>query len=475
MLSQRPAQRLSQSLAMTPRMRQSLRMLQLSNLRLTDYIEDELEKNPLLRRDEDDGPPPGEAPATGGGVGAGVGGPPPAPGGGFAGSGTGTAFAPRGGGAAGFDAAGPDAEAVTAARTLRGHLYEQLGVEIADPAERLVGARLIEALDESGYLVEDPAEVAAALGCAPAAVEAVLARLREFDPPGVFARSLAECLAQQLADRGRLGPAMRALLDNLERLARGDLAGLAKRCGVDGDGLRAMVEEIRTLDPKPGLGFETAVEPPAIPDILMRAAPDGSWTLELNPDTLPRVLVDDGYRATVSGRPLSREDRAYLAERRRDAGWLVGSLRRRATTILKVAGEIVRRQDGFFRHGAGHLRPLVLREVADAIGMHESTVSRATSDKYMATPRGLFELKWFFAASIASAGGGGAHSAEAVRRRIRRLIDGEPADKALSDDRLVEILRGQGVEIARRTVAKYREAMRIPSSVQRRRQKALRG
>jgi RNA polymerase sigma-54 factor len=297
--------------------------------------------------------------------------------------------------------------------------------------------------------------------------------LQEFDPPGVFARDLPECLALQLRDRNRLDPAMRLLLDNLPLLAARNAPALLRICGVDAEDLAEMVAEIKSLDPRPGHAFDPPLAQPVIPDVIMRAQRDGDWLVELNADTLPRVLVNNRYFARVSRAVHSKAEREYLSDRLQSANWLVKSLDQRATTILKVASDIVRQQDGFFRRGVQALRPLILRDIADAIGMHESTESRVTTNKDMATPRGLFELKYFFTASIAASRGGDAHSAEAVRFRIRGLIDGEPSDDTLSDERIVELLEKDGVEIARRTVAKYREAMRIPSSVQRRREKIL--
>ena len=234
-----------------------------------------------------------------------------------------------------------------------------------------------------------------------------------------------------------------------------------------------MTAELRRLDPKPGAGFDAAPAPAVVPDVLMRRAPDGAgWLLELNPETLPRVLVNRGFHTRAQVGLRSREERAYLTERLQSANWLIKRLEQRAGTILKVAAEIVRRQDGFFRHGVEHLRPLILRDVADAVGLHESTVSRVTANKHIATPRGTFELKYFFTTAIAGTAGE-THSAEAVRHRIRSLIEAEAPDDVLSDDAIVEKLRKEGVDIARRTVAKYREALRIPSSVQRKREKAV--
>jgi RNA polymerase sigma-54 factor len=300
-------------------------------------------------------------------------------------------------------------------------------------------------------------------------IENVLKTIQTFDPTGVGARSLAECLALQLRERNRLDPAMQALLDNLALLAKRDMHGLLRLTAVSSEDLTDMIAEIKQLNPKPGLKFGTEPVQPVVPDIFVRMTANGGFHVELNSDTLPRVLINTRYYATVSGK--DKDIKSYLTEQLNNANWLVRSLEQRARTILKVASEIVRQQDGFFAHGVTHLRPLNLRVIADAISMHESTVSRVTANKFMATPRGTFELKYFFTSAIQSAEGGEAHSAEAVRHRIRELIDNESGDSILSDDRIVDVLRTAGIDIARRTVAKYREALRIPSSVDRKRQK----
>jgi RNA polymerase sigma-54 factor len=289
----------------------------------------------------------------------------------------------------------------------------------------------------------------------------------------VLARDLAECLALQLKDQNRYDPQIAKLLDNLPLLGSHNLAALKRAVGVDAQELADMIAEIKGLNPKPGLKFGTVQIQPMLPDVTVRAAHDGSWMVELNNATLPRVLVNRSYYATVSKTAQLAKDRDYLIECLQSANWLVKSLDQRARTILRVAQEIVRQQDGFLTYGIAHLKPLNLKTVADAISMHESTVSRVTSNKYIATPRGVFELKYFFTSAIASADGEEAHSSEAVRHRIRQLIDAEPATAVLSDDKLVEHLKHDGIDIARRTVAKYREALRIPSSVQRRREKQM--
>lgn len=481
----------AQSLVMTPQLRQAIKLLQSSNLEVIAFVEEELERNPLLERDErPDGPPAdahaGREPAA----------PPPAPADSFESS-TAAALPPEGdapldirdwsnvydgeaprGGRADFDedARGIEALAAERPRSLREELGEQLRLTFADPMDRMIGAQLIALLDAAGRLPAPDAAIAAALGCAEARVARIRARMQRFEPVGMFCRSLGECLAVQLAERDRLDPAMAALLRNLEMLARRDMRGLMRACGVDAEDLADMVAELRRLDPKPGAGFDAVPAPSLVPDVLMRPAPirggeAGEWLLELNPETLPRVLVNRGFhaRALVAA---SREERAFLSERFQAANWLVKSLEQRANTILKVAAEIVRRQDGFFRHGVAHLRPLILRDVAEAVEMHESTVSRVTANKYIATPRGNFELKYFFTTAIGGTGGE-TFSAEAIRHRIRSMVAAETPDDILSDDAIVAALRREGVDIARRTVAKYREALRIPSSVQRKREKAV--
>jgi RNA polymerase sigma-54 factor len=290
----------------------------------------------------------------------------------------------------------------------------------------------------------------------------------------VFARDLAECLALQLKELNRYDPQIARLLENLPLLGSHNLAALKRAVGVDADELVEMINEIKQLNPKPGLQFGSVQIQPVLPDVIVRPGRNGGWSVEVNNDTLPRVLVNRTYYSEVTRTTRSNEDKGYLLDCLQNANWLVKSLDQRARTILRVADEIVRQQDGFLTYGIEHLKPLNLRTVADAISMHESTVSRVTSNKYMSTPRGMFELKYFFTSAISSASNmGEAHSSEAVRHRIRQLIDAEVPQSVLSDDKLVEYLKRDGIDIARRTVAKYREALRIPSSVQRRREKQM--
>ena len=353
--------------------------------------------------------------------------------------------------------------------TLRQHQTAQLGLSSIDPKERMIGAYLINMLDDAGYLTGSVEAAATALGCDVAEIERVLHLVQGFDPVGVFAHSLKECLALQLADRNRLDPAMAALLDNLELLAKRDLTRLKRICGIDNENLAEMIGKIRALDPKPASSFEPVREQPIEPNTLMRQGAAGGWIIELNTDTLPRVLVANRYHAEVNVKA-DRQTRTFLNEHFQSANWLVKSLHQRVTTILKVASEIVSQQSGFFSHGISALKPLILRDIAEVIGMHESTVSRVTTNKYLSSPRGVFELKFFFTQALASTAGGEAHSAEAVRHRIKTLIESETTEAVLSDDRIAEILKADGIDIAQRTVAKYREAMKIAPSSQRRRE-----
>jgi RNA polymerase sigma-54 factor len=492
--AQRLEMRQGQGLVMTPQLQQAIKLLQMSNLELQAFVEMELERNPVLEREEGEAAEaPAEAP------------PPDAPEAPL----TLSEDAPPADAAAAADTdyenvysedsaadrAHSDAQqglndwsgvkagrsdddvqsleaTLSAEPSLHEHLAAQLPHAFAEPFERFIAAYLIDLIDESGYLTGSTLDAAQTLGAPLALVEAILARVQRLDPTGAGARTLAECLSAQLREKNRFDPAMQAVVGHLELLARRDWTQLMRIANVDADDLQDIVAEIRALNPKPGLRFGTQPSATVIPDVFVRDSARGGYVVELNTETLPRVLVNQRYFASVNARAKGQNDKAYLGECLNTANWLVKSLDQRARTILKVASEIVRQQDAFLAHGVQHLRPLNLRTIADAIGMHESTVSRVTSNKYLSTPRGTFEMKYFFTAAIASAEGGEAHSAESVRHQIRSLIDREQPDAVLSDDAIVDTLRKAGVDIARRTVAKYREALRIPSSVERRRLKS---
>jgi len=487
-ITQRLELRQGQALVMTPQLQQAIKLLQLSNLELAAFVEQELERNPLLERDEsaqaaaevrqqeeapDERPPADTALARedfsraedldaeredvfADDASSAPPGPPLVDWSGVRAH------------ALSSDNGNFLEDALARPATLHDHLLEQLAIAGLNAAERLIGAALIDGIDETGYLRVETSEIAARLNADESDVARVLAVIQGLDPTGIGARNLSECLALQLREKKRLDPAMAALLSHLDLVARRDLAGLCAACEVDAEDVSEMIAEIRALTPKPGFAFGSEPVQAVIPDVFVREASDGGWLVELNTDTLPRLLVNSRYYTTVAARSRDKDSKTYLTECLNNANWLVKSLDQRARTILKVASEIVRQQDAFLTDGVRHLRPLNLRAIAESISMHESTVSRVTSNKYMATPRGVFELKYFFTAAIQATDGAQAHSAESVRDRIRELIQRESGE-ILSDNRIVNILMADGVNIARRTVAKYREAMRIPSSAERRR------
>ena len=469
--------RQTQSLVMTPQLQQAIKLLALSNLEIETFIGDALEANPLLEagevaREDGETAPAGESEPAADSA---------------AGdesaldidpgaldrdrdTGDGEWGAAHGATPAGelpsIDERGGDGP------TLAEHLAEQVGAAAGDSREAFVARHLVGLLDEAGYLATDLHEVAAELGIPVAEAERALAVVQSLDPTWVGARSLSECLALQAREADRYDPCMARLIDNLDLVARGEFARLKRMCEVDDEDFADMLAELRGYDPKPGCRFGGAGEAAIVPDILVTAARDGGWDIALNEETLPRLVVNRAYYLELRRGCAGKEAQSWLGEKLADANWLIRALDQRQKTILKTAAEIVKKQEGFFRAGVAELRPLTLRDVAEAIDMHESTVSRVTSNKYLNCDRGTFELKYFFTSGVGSADGEGA-SSQAVKARIKALIDAEDAKKILSDDTLVALLKGEGFDIARRTVAKYREAMGIGSSVQRRRQKRL--
>ncbi len=461
-----------QNLVMTPQMQQAVKLLQMNNIEVQAFLEEEMVQNPLLDKvepepesevgevetpdtSEEDSPPEtvhedAQEDFDAGHKMADIG----------------------AGGNSSFTDDLPDFEdRLVRQKTLREHLNEQLHIDADTILEKSIGALLIDRLDESGYLRDDPVTLATQIGCSETTIQSVLSRLKKFDPTGVFAHDLADCLALQLEEQGELTASFQLLLQNLPLLAQHDYKKLARVCNVDEDELSEMTALLRTLNPRPSSRFDHVVAQTAIPDVLMKALPKnigGGWRVELNTDTLPRVLVNQQYYTEVSAHTKDKGEREYLATQLHNASWLVKALEQRAMTILKVASEIVERQDGFFLYGIEFLKPLTLRDIAEAIDMHESTVSRVTTGKFIGTPRGLFELKFFFSSSIEGADGT-AISSQSVKARIKALTDAETADNVLSDDDLVDALTKEGMNVARRTVAKYREALGIQSSVQRRR------
>jgi RNA polymerase sigma-54 factor len=468
--------RQSQSLVMTPQLQQAIKLLALSNLELEAQIADAVAANPLLELDEPEGDGtqaeagedlpgdpslPEELPLD-------VEASPAGPGHGTSEGDWGSALY----GEHGDDGFNPDTRPGEA-DSLTEHLQRQVGLTQADAPPAFVARYIIGLLDEAGYLPTTLDEIAGDLGIDRELAETALAVVQSLDPTGVGARSLAECITLQAREADRYDPCMARLIDNLTLLARGEIARLKRLCAVDDEDFADMLAELRSYDPRPGLRFSGGAGAPITPDVLLTATPDDGWSIVLNPATLPRLVVNRNYYTELRGTCSDRAARSWLAERLTDANWLLRALDQRQKTILKVTEEIVRHQDRFFRHGVAHLRPLTLREVAEAIDMHESTVSRVTTNKYLMCDRGTFELKYFFSSGVASAAGDGTISAEAVKAAIRGLIEAETPDAILSDDALVELLRGQGYDLARRTVAKYREAIGLGSSIERRRRKAI--
>lgn len=481
--------RQTQSLVMTPQLQQAIKLLALSNLEIEGFIAEEVEKNPLLEaaqtdeivrpeRVERDEPAGADDLVTGAAkadpldvdyateshqqdsVADG--------GGGFDGA---LSMTGSSGVSGGED--GPDFDSFADTDTsLADHLLAQAGA-VVDGADWFIAQHLIDQLDEAGYLTVPLLDIANRLGAPLARVEHVLHQIQTLDPTGVGARDLAECIALQAKEADRYDPCMARLIDNLDLLARGDLARLKRMCGVDDEDMADMIRELRGYDPKPGCRYGGEPALAVTPDLFVAKTKAG-WGIELNAATLPRVLVNRRYYHELSHGPQDKASKAWLSDALASANWLIKALDQRQRTIIKVATEIVKQQEAFFLKGVAHLKPMTLAKVAEAIEMHESTVSRVTSNKYLSCARGVFELKYFFTSAIAAADGGDAVSAEAVKSAIRALIAGEGA-KILSDDTLVELLQAKGFDIARRTVAKYREAMGIGSSVQRRRARALEG
>lgn len=509
--------RQAQTLVMTPQLQQAIKLLQFSNLELNEYIDDQIEQNPLLEQqesqtapaegaletpasatdsitdstaqdisepdlsahmqdsleghlpqqdqspldadfsnvwDSDSAPTPKESATT-----------EPA--------GTTMSMGNSQSSSAFQDDSRTLEDTLSHDLSLKEHLNAQIDLDISEPDQKMIAYYLVDSLDAHGYLRVDLTEIAENLNCPQNLVDQILHKLQKMDPPGIFARSLQECLALQLADQNRLDPMIQTFLDHIHLLEQGKIKQLQKICDVSEEDFMDMLTEIRALTPFPAQDFDHETIQTVVPDVIMREGNQQNWIIELNSESLPRLLVNNHYHAIVQKNAKQKAEKEYISECYNTANWLVKALEQRADTIIKVASEIVIQQDAFFQYGIQYMKPLVLRDIAEAIDMHESTVSRVTSNKYIETPRGLFELKYFFTSSISGANGSISHSAESVRHRIKSLIDAETHKTILSDDKLVALLKSEGIDIARRTVAKYRESMKIASSVQRRRQKTM--
>ena len=491
--------RQGQSLVMTPQLQLSLKILQFSNQELLSYLEQELEKNPLLLKKEEQEFSPdqaelftkeknksdaadevfketdsekatealdmsresqwGETEEESATFQQNDYGEEP----GFHIK-TGSVNQPSDGQTSFYEQI-PEREA-----SLKDYILDQINIDFSEQ-EKIIALHLLDLLDENGYFTADILPIARLLECKESTVENVLNKLQKCDPPGIFARNLSECLELQLKEKNRFDPAMESLLENLDLVAKNNARKLMKICGVNEEDLSDMLKEIRMLNPKPGGSFAREIVQQVEPDIFVRRSNEGGWTLELNSDTLPKMLVNNRYYSEIKKLVKGDYEKKYISQHYSSANWLVKALNQRAETILKVATEIVKQQEEFFEKGIYYLHPLILRNIAEKLEIHESTVARVTTNKYMATPRGLYELKFFFSSAIHSSSGEEDYSSKTVKHLIKKLIDNEAVDNILSDDTLAEILKNKGVDVARRTVAKYRESMRIPSSFQRKQQK----
>ncbi|MEB3702221.1 RNA polymerase sigma-54 factor 2 [Candidatus Bealeia paramacronuclearis] len=477
-LQQRLDQTQTQTLTMTPQLRLAIELLQMTNLELSQFLENELIQNPLLEHDEttkeEDQTPIDESEET----------------------------LNLDDSQDHWDSLDGDENNVfqdekstlnniatqdhhfddgkefdiedIREKSLQDYLFEQLRIEAKTPQEHFLGALLIHKISEAGYLEDSLEAIALQMNCLQEEIESALDLIQSFDPPGIGARNLSECLRLQFEQQKSLTPLHAQFLKHLDLLGRGQLKDLQKLLNCDEDALKGLIQDIRALNPKPGATFQFEDPQTRIPDVFVRFDEKSqNWHVELNSETLPKVMMNQKYAALLKLGGTEKDTKTYLNQHFQSANWLLKAIDQRAKTILKVATQIVHHQEDFFKYGIRYLKPLVMKEIADAIEMHESTVSRVTSNKYLATPRGIFEFKFFFTTGINSSAGGDALSSEHVRMRIQNLVENEPPGKPLSDEKLVEILEGEGIEIARRTVAKYRDQLSIPPAFARKRQKVL--
>jgi RNA polymerase sigma-54 factor len=463
--------RLGQQLTMTPQLQQAIRLLQLPTIELQAHIRELLESNVMLEQDEDTESATYEAlsaaetaPETAA--------PPEEPpveviDDGWTDRSVGPAENPWSGG----DDDRQQEFADASGQSLRDHLLWQLELVRLDPRELAIGRAVIDAINDDGYL-SDPLDVIGAslkpeIDPTEDEVERMLGIVHTLDPAGVGARSVSECLLLQLEQLGLQTPglaiAKSIARQHLELLAERELTALRRELRASDDELAAAVALVRACHPRPGSIISGSAPEYVVPDVFVRRTPRG-WSVEINGATLPRVRLNQGY-ASLIGRSSSH---ASMRTQLQEARWLLKSLEIRNDTLTKVARSIVERQADFLDHGEEHMRPMILRDIAEAIGMHESTVSRVTSGKYMHTPRGVFELRYFFSSQVEGNNGAGT-SSTAIRAKIRKLIREEDASAPLSDSRIAEILSGEGIPVARRTVAKYRETMGLAPSNERKR------
>lgn len=485
-----PAQQLQrkQSLVITVQLQQAIRLLTMSNIELRGFLEQQTEENPFLEvsggtTDEDhlapvaapdagaeradlnfadgtiqsDGPIPDAALDNQ-----------------FE-----TGQIDLGRSAASGTAADSDFDALSLiasdeGKSLYAHACAEAERLFSDPTDRMIALALIDALEPSGWLGQSVTDIAAFTMVHLDRVEAVLARLQQIEPAGLFARDLSDCLRLQARERGMLTPDFTILLDNLTMLGAGNVKGLARLCKATPERVAEMLRLLRSLDPKPGARFADKAEPILPPDLIVRRVRDG-WSVELNRSTLPAVKVLQGYAKQMVAGKKDETLRSFVSERVSEARWLDRAIAQRNETALKVGSEILRQQMGFFEKGPVGLKPMVLRDIAEAIGMHESTISRVTNSLMIATPRGTFRLKAFFSSSITNDADSDGEAASAIKFKLRKLVEAESPAQPLSDDAIVQVFARDGIRLARRTVAKYREMEGIASSFQRKRRAVLSG
>jgi len=438
--------RQTQSLKISQQALQSIRILQMTTRELREFLHGEAERNPML---DVQFPEAGQSSSS-----------------------EAQSPAPTSSGLSRAGSLPGIAETEAYPITLRDHLHSQAMLTFDRAETRTIAAEIVGSIEPDGYLRRPTAEIARHLGLAEHGVLDVLARIQEFDPCGVGARDLAECLRLQLAEHGELCARNISLLTNLSLLAKYDFDALARICGCGREDVLNMIERLKKLNPAPGRQFDTSPTQLSMPDVILTQRDDGDFRVELNPDILPKALFDRDYYSLIQLRARDKTDRKFITDCMRNATWLVQNLDKRAHTILLVTTEIVAQQRDFFLHGANHLKPMCLKDIADAVGVHQSTVSRAISNKHLNSPRGLIALKFFFSKAIATSNGTFDLSSEVVRNRIKSLIEAEAPTAVLSDDAIVKTLDRAGVTIARRTVAKYRMMLRIPSSAMRKRMKS---
>ena len=462
----------SQSLVMTPQLQQAIKLLQLTNLELTDLVEKEIEENPFLENNEnsenmtedrddektenlDDSFENGESLSD-------------EPYNHDYENRWDNDLTTSNNSSQDYNDPGTIIERTQSDRiSLKSVLTNQALIEFKQEDEKQIASILIDYIEPSGWLTEDLNGISKFSGYKLELIEDVLVRMQSFEPNGVFARNIKECLSIQLKNSDNLDETKKLIIENLELLGNGNFKGLQKITNLSDENLRSNIQVIRSLNPKPGTLYDENNNNIAHPDVIVSKEKD-NWTVELNNSTLPKVSVNEGYVKEIEKLECKDSDKKFISESLNSARWLIKAIEQRNITTLKISSEIINQQKEFFEKGKKYLKPMILKDVAKKINMHESTVSRVTSEKLMITPLGMFEMKVFFSASINSINDGESHSAESVRESLKKLISDEPLENPLSDEMLVSRLKGEGINLARRTVAKYRELLNIPASSVRR-------